>query len=120
MKKIFLALTLLVSGFGFTDFFISTLHCNLTSDEKPVEVSHELTIRMDEKRKTMRVNLYPETKYTERRMIALGYKDISSWKIEFPWNNVFFEFTLLSDMTVLVSENFETESIYTRYACKII
>ena len=58
MKKIFLTFALLVSGYSFADFNITTLDCEKTNTKS--RFVNKLSLRIDEKRKTIRFNLLPE------------------------------------------------------------
>ena len=124
MKKIFLVLTLLVSGFGFADFNISTLHCDLLSDSNPVDISDEITVRLDEKKKTMRVDLFPETKYKEIRddqnNPELKLDDTWRWDSQFKWNTMLYEISLYFDMSFTVKVTRRGETFENVYACRII
>ena len=53
----------------FADFNITTLDCELSRTKHPNFFSSKLSLRIDEKRKTMRLNLLPEVSYSS----DLGY-----------------------------------------------
>ena len=78
MKKIFLVLTLLVSGFGFTDLEMTLLDCERMRDDLPrMLFDKKLNVRLDESKKKLRVNLMPATFYDDRnqRRYLIAYQD---------------------------------------------
>ena len=120
MKKIFLVLTLLVSGFGFADFSISTLHCDLYEDFNPLDMSEEITVRLDEKRKTMRVDLFPESQYKELKPDNKNLSDTYAWVSEFEWNSYLFEIRLEYSMAVIVKQTLNSDTREASFYCSII
>ena len=120
MKKIFLVLTLLVSGFGFADFSISTFQCVLISDQEPKNLSNTPTIRINEKTKTMRVDMFPEAKYEEiKPEPPVMSKDTVGWEVEFELAGGLFIVELYYDMSARVYERWNGESYESSFDCRL-
>ena len=102
----------------FADFNITTLECDFQESKHPKFFSPKLSLRIDEKRKKMRLSLLPEHSY------HVSFPKISpSYAVSFKHTNVHHTIGLDIDSLYLSytkdREDFE-EVKFAFYSCKII
>ena len=113
--KYLLTIILFMSVNVFADFDISTLDCKITK-KNPSLFPFNLSLRVDDKRKTMRLNLLPENSYRRSpNFNVLIYKTESD----------LYEYTLFLNFETLfldyrwkyLNDNIENKATY---RCKVI
>ena len=113
--KYLLTIILFMSVNVFADFDISTLDCKITQKYSG-SFPQNLSLRVDDKRKTMRLNLLPENSYRQSPNFNI---------LIFETESDLFEYTLFLNFETLfldyrwkyLNDNIENEATY---LCKVI
>ena len=112
MKKIFLVLTLLVSGFGFTDWKMTLLDCENTNDKS--DFPEKLSVRIDESKRKLRINLMTPSIFGEEENYFLAMQ---------MYNEILYEIKIYTqDLYVDFGRKPKDDRYYERefYSCRII
>ena len=111
--KYLLTIILFMSVNVFADFSITNLDCELGKTKEPRFFTSKLSLRIDEKRKMMRLNLLPEDSYTI--VLELLYRSSFYYII-----NHTIELSI--DSLILSYETYRKDNVFRKaiYNCKII